>query len=500
MLVLGAAAFVLVLAGWVIYDVRRSSGWTLYPVDFNVYRDGGLIIRHIRPPYNPKLADPLYTWSRTALLSFTYTPFAAVSFAVVSFVPPFLDSRLEEAVNVVALVAAAWCTMRALGWTNRRVLFGGALLGAAAGLLTEPVFRTIYLGQINIVLMLMVIWDLTQPDTGRSRWWKGFLTGVAGGIKLVPLIFIPYLLITRRFRQAFMAIGGFAFTVLVGFALAPHDSADFWFNGLFIQDGRTGFPGWSGNQSLRGLITRLAGGIAAGTVPWLVLAVVVAVAGLVAAALLYRAWHEMLGLLMTALVGLLCSPISWDHHWVWVVPGMMAAGHYATVGWRSRRRVAGDGPGAFRHGRALALSCGALAVAGLLVFFPWPGRLWGVPVLSPGYFTWGLVWAAPNSRVAYFMQYGDQPWYQEYHWHHDLQMLAGNAYVLAGLGAFIVLCAAALTAARRSRATATTDLSPPLALAQRDRMHVEPLQRRIGHAFPRDHARDGAVAAARSCM
>jgi alpha-1,2-mannosyltransferase len=484
-LVVGATAFVLVLAGWIAYDARRSSGWTLYPVDFNVYRDGGLIIRHISPPYNPKLADPLYDWSRTSLLSFTYTPFAAISFAVVSFVPPFLDSRLEEAVNVVALVAAAWCTMRALGWTSRRVLFGGALLGAAAGMLTEPVFRTIYLGQINIILMLMIIWDLTQPDTRRSRWWKGFLTGVAAGVKLVPLIFIPYLLITRRFRQAFMAIGGFAFTVLVGFALAPRDSADFWFNGLFIQDGRTGFPGWSGNQSLRGLVTRLAGSIAAGTVPWLVLAVVVGVAGLVAAALLYRAGHEMLGLLMAALVGLLDSPISWDHHWVWVVPGMMAAGHYAAVGWRSWRRVpvgglasagglapvedltpSGTGPvrgavapggGVVRHGRALALSCGALAVAGLLVFFPWPGQLWGVPVLSPGYFTWGLVWAAPDSRVVDFMQYGDQPWYQEYHWHHDLQMLAGNAYVLAGLGAFIVLCAAALTAARRSRAAVNAD-------------------------------------------
>lgn len=460
MLVLGATAFVLVLAGWIAYDVRRSSGWTLYPVDFDVYRDGGLIIRHISPPYNPKLADPLYNWSRTALLSFTYTPFAAVSFALVSFVPPFLDSRLQEAVNVVALVAAAWCTMRALGWTSRRVLLGGALLGAAAGLLTEPVFRTIYLGQINIVLMLMVIWDLTQPDTRRSRWWKGFLTGVAGGTKLVPLIFIPYLLITRKFRQAFTAIAGFAFTVLVGFALAPHDSADFWFNGLFIQDGRTGFPGWSGNQSLRGLVTRLAGSIAAGTVPWLVLAVAVAVAGLAAAALLSRTGHEMLGLLMAALVGLLCSPISWDHHWVWVMPGMMAAAHYAADGWRSRRRDAAGGPGVIRHGRTLALSCGALVVAGLLVFFPWPGRLWGVPVLSPGYFTWGLVWAAPDSRVAYFMQYGDQSWYKEYHWHHDLQMLAGNAYVLAGLGAFVVLCAAALMAARRSRAAAAAHAAP----------------------------------------
>ena len=479
-LVVGVTAFLLVLAGWVAYDALHASGWTLYPVDFDVYRDGGLIVRHIRPPYNPELADPLYDWSRTALLSFTYTPFAAILFAVVSFVPTFLDSRLEELVNVAALVGTAWCTMRALGWTDRRVRLGGALLGAAAGMLTEPVFRTVYLGQINIVLMLMIIWDLTQPETRASRRWKGFLIGVAAGIKLVPLIFVPYLLLTRRFRQAFMAIAGFAFTVVVGFAVVPHDSADFWFNGLFVQDGRTGFPGWGGNQSLRGLVTRLAGSITAGTLPWLVVALVVGVVGLVCAALLYRAGHEMLGLLMTALVGLLDSPISWDHHWVWVVPGMMAAAHYAAVGWRSRRRVPGgdlalaDGdvglpgrtasrdaafPGgaALRHGKALALSCGFLVFAGLLVFAPWPGGLWGSPVAASGQFTWGLVWAAPNSRVLDFMEYGDQAWYQEYHWHDDLQILAGNAYVLAGLGAFVLLCAAAVTAARRSRAAAAAD-------------------------------------------
>jgi alpha-1,2-mannosyltransferase len=475
------SAFLLVLAGWIVYDARHASGWTLYPVDFDVYRDGGLIVRHISPPYNPALADPLYGWSRTALLSFTYTPFAAILFAVVSFVPAFLDSRLEELVNVAALVGTTWCTMRALGWTDRRVRLGGALLGAAAGMLTEPVFRTVYLGQINIVLMLMITWDLTQPETHASRRWKGFLTGVAAGIKLVPLIFVPYLLLTRRFRQAFMTIAGFAFTVVVGFAVVPHDSSDFWFKGLFVQDGRTGFPGWGGNQSLRGLTTRLAGSIAAGTLPWLVVALVVGVVGLVCAALLYRSGHEMLGLLMTALVGLLDSPISWDHHWVWVVPGMMAAAHYAAVGWRSRRRVPvgdlalmdGDAgvPGGmasggaassggaafprgavFRHGKALALSCGFLAFAGLLVFAPWPGRLWGTPVMTAGQFTWGLLWAAPNSRVLDYMQYGDKSWYQEYHWHHDLQILAGNAYVLAGLGAFVLLCAVAVTAARRSRA------------------------------------------------
>ena len=32
---------------------------------------------------------------------------------------------------------------------------------------TEPVLRTIYLGQVNLVLMALIIWDLGQPGPGQ---------------------------------------------------------------------------------------------------------------------------------------------------------------------------------------------------------------------------------------------------------------------------------------------------------------------------------------------
>jgi alpha-1,2-mannosyltransferase len=445
-LIVGAVAFALVLAAWVVYDARRSSGWTLYPVDLGVYRDGGLIVRHISPPYNAKLGSPLYDWGANTTTQFTYTPFAAVAFALISYVPPFLDSRLEEAVNLIALVGACWYTMRGLGYTSRRVKLGAALLGAAAGLLTEPVFRTVYLGQINIVLMLMIIWDLTLPDTPKTRRWKGIATGIAAGIKLIPLIFLPYLLITRKFRQAFLHLIGFVVTVVVGFLVIPGDSSDFWFHGLFIQDGRTGFAGWGGDQSLHGLITRLAGSLNAGTLPWLAACLVVTVVGLLAAAVLYRSGHSMLALLLTSLLGLLDSPISWDHHWVWVVPGMMVAAHYAVRAWQSSARMR-------------AIGCAATGLVLLLVFFPYPGRLWSLTTSGPGNFTWGLIWAAPNSRVITYIEKGDNPSYLEYHWH-GLQLLAGNAYVLAGLAMLVVICVAALRIERARRHSAAVTSEP----------------------------------------
>ena len=179
---------------------------------------------------------------------------------------------------MAALVAALWFTFGGLGYADRRVRLGATLLAAAATFWLQPVVRTIYLGQINLILMAAIMWDLTQPGPapraagaagGRAR-----ATGVAAGIKLVPLIFVPYLLVTRRFREAAATLAGFAATVAVGFAVLPHDSSQWWLHGMFLADGnRAGFMGWAGNQSLRAIVTRFAGSVAAGQAPWIAAAV-----------------------------------------------------------------------------------------------------------------------------------------------------------------------------------------------------------------------------------
>ena len=449
LLVVGAVAFAIVLGGWLIYSFNRAEWFTLYPVDLRVYRDGGLIVRQISPPYDSRLASPLYDWPvNNEALKFTYAPFAGLFFALVSWVPWWLLPRFTQVANVVFLLVAAWYTMVGLGYRDRRVRIGGALLGAAAGLLTEPVFRTIYLGQINLLLMAVLIWDLRQPD---GRRWKGIATGLAAGIKLVPLVFIPYLLLTRKFRTAAVALGGFAFTVVLGFVILPSDSKLWWLHGLFIQDGRTGFVGWGGNQSLRAITTRLAGSIAAADVPWVISVLAVTVGGLLCAAMLDRAGHSMLGLLTAALVGLLDSPISWDHHWVWVVPAMIVAGDYAVRAWHAGRRRG-------------ALGCGALAAALLLIFASWPGKLWSYPTTGAGNFTDGLIWAGPNTAVTKYVQFGDQPWFKEYHWA-GLQNLSGNAYVLTGIALLVLLAVVAIRSRGRIPGAAEEPAAPASASA-----------------------------------
>jgi alpha-1,2-mannosyltransferase len=399
--------------------------------DLVVYRNGGLIVRHVSPAYDAHRASPLYDWTGQNGVQFTYPPFAAVAFAVASVLPWTAMRWAMTLASLAALVLSLWLVFGTLGYRDRRAVRLGATLGVSAlALATEPVQQTLALGQVNLLLMLLVVADLLTGGApvpgGPTRWWHGFGIGIAAGVKLTPLIFIPYLLLVRRYRQAAAATGVFAATVALGYAILPRDSGTYWADGLVFKANRIVFLGTRGNQSLRGVLTRLAGSVDSGTLPWVAAAIVVVIAGLAAAALLYRAGQPVPAMLACALTGLLVSPLSWDHHWVWVAPGLALLAH---LGARARGLV-----------RSAWWAAGAVLFG---VFACWP-QLWDLSQsgLTPA----GLVWYGPGTYFAT----GDKPWYHEFHWH-GLQLLAGNSFVLAGLVALAALVVAAALSWPRGR-------------------------------------------------
>jgi alpha-1,2-mannosyltransferase len=440
LLTAGVAAFGLIMAGYVIFIETHPAQRWLVPVDLMVYRQGGEIALG-RIPVLQHLAYPLYGWPGSGL-KFTYTPFAALVFTILTIPVPLTLQEISLGVNIAALIATIWATLGGLGYRIGWARLGGTLLLASLLFWTEPVQRVLYLGQIELVLMALIMSDMCQPD---RRWLKGASIGVAAGIKIVPLVFIPYLILTRRFRQAAVATGTFVLTIVIGAIALPRDSRDWWLNGVLFRANRTGFVGWEGNQSLQGIITRLAGSVAAGQPIWWVAGFLVLVLGLTAAVLIDRAGHSLIGLLTCALTGLLFSPVSWDHHWVWIVPAVVVLVVY---GIRARLAV-----------RWIYLCGAALLVA---IFGAWPGFLWGQP-LDLGGFWMGLIWAPPNTSPGTFQALGDRPWYAEYHWH-GWELLAGNLYVLTGLALLLLVTASGVASAwkrtHQGRAGAPVAVSP----------------------------------------
>jgi alpha-1,2-mannosyltransferase len=331
--------------------------------------------------------------------SFTYPPFAAAVFGLASGGPEIVLKIAMISLSLIALAALVWLSVRAAGVKSRPEL---AFAAGALALLTQPVAYTLRLGEVNLLLAALIGADLLRRHDG--AWWQGIATGAAAGIKLTPLIFVAYLLVTRRIRAAFAALLAFAGTIAAGFVLLPGPSRSFWLQRVFLDQRRIGNSYNPANQSLTGMMARL-GGLPA-THSWKVTAALLTGAsGLAVAATLHRRGHRLAGLACCGITGVLVSPMSWTHHWVWVVPLLVAmaaaAGRRRSVTW------------------ALATVALFAAFSGLDPM-PWPGR-------HPGL----------------------------------VRILEGNLYVLCGLatlaGAALVLACGRRSARRRPGQTERAD-------------------------------------------
>jgi len=301
-----------------ILSVAARLAWTyLAPnganfVDLHVYVGGAAALDHPGTLYSYVYADQTPDFP----LPFTYPPFAAVVFYPLHLLPFGLVAFLWQVATMAALYGVVRISQRLMGVpadAGRRA----AMLWTAIAIWIEPLRSNFDYGQINVLLVLAVLWAVYT-----TRWWlSGLLVGVATGVKLTPAITAVYFLGVRRLGAAVFSAVVFLGTVVVS-VLVVGDQARYYFTDLLGDARRVGPIATSFNQSWRGAISRILGHDA-GYGP-LVLAAIAATA--VLAMLAWRALDgsDRLGkLLVVEFFGLLLSPISWTHHWVWLVPLMI---------------------------------------------------------------------------------------------------------------------------------------------------------------------------------
>ena len=300
----------------------------------------------------------LYSWYANPpqhLWPFTYTPLAAWLIAPLTRMSYQSATVLLVVATPLCAAVTAYAALRRLGAGNRTAHGLAPWLALIAVVALEPFPKTMEYAQVNAILMALVAVDLLLVPE-RSR-WRGVLSGLAAAIKLTPAVAILVLLARREWRAAAtMAGSAVGLTVLAGLA-APAESWEFFTSAMW-DPGRAGFADYSGNQNLKGAIAR---GLpeSAWNPTWAACSLLAVAAAWFLCRRLGRLQvtseaDDEGGLVLTLQVGvvmvlgLLVSPISWSHHWVWCLPALMSVGA-ATWRWRST-------------------ALGLAAIAGVLVF------------------------------------------------------------------------------------------------------------------------------------
>ena len=328
-----AAAAALYYAAWPLF------GHTPYRIDIDIYQMGGQAWLDGRPLYR---GDVLFHTPIGLNLPFTYPPLAAIVFCPFSWLHMPTASVAITLLTSALLILSTTLVLAGLDvWSTSAVVPGPAwlrrlwlavVISAGASIWLEPITSNFAFGQINVVLMTLVIADCVPR---RTPWPRGLLLGLGIALKLTPAVFLLYFLLRRDNRAALTALASFAGATLVGFALAWNDSWEYWTHTVLHTD-RIGETALNTDQNFAGALARLGLGEHDRFPLWVAACLLVLAATVWAMRRALRAGEPTVALVCVALFGLVVSPVSWSHHWVWVLPAVLVTWILA---WR-RRNVA----------------------------------------------------------------------------------------------------------------------------------------------------------------
>lgn len=327
--------------------------------------------------------NSLYDWYALPdykMYPFTYPPFGAWALSPLTWFDYETAARLM--IMAIALQTAVIVALvgRSLGWS-----WGSAFAIAPwAAILVqqclEPFTQSVGFAQVNTAMMALVMIDVAAPPSWKGR---GVASGLAAAIKLTPAIAVLIFLLRRQWRSAITMVATSLAVTLLSWVISPGESARFFFDAMWDPQ-RAGDAYYTSNQNLKGFVARalpentwsiawaITVALALVAAVWLCLRIQAAATSVVtphsasddaapgplnaatpatgvtvsaaSAALVAPAGDavelaasdavaapvlpENLATLLTAAVimtlGLLVSPITWSHHWVWGLASVVA--------------------------------------------------------------------------------------------------------------------------------------------------------------------------------
>lgn len=297
--------------------------------------------------------NSLYDWYALPdykMYPFTYPPFGAWALSPLTWFDYETAARLM--IMAIALQTAVIVALvgRSLGWS-----WGSAFAIAPwAAILVqqclEPFTQSVGFAQVNTAMMALVMIDVAAPDSWKGR---GVASGLAAAIKLTPTIAVLIFLLRRQWRSAITMVATSLAVTLLSWVISPGESTRFFFDAMWDPQ-RAGDAYYTSNQNLKGFVARalpentwsiawaIAVVLALVAAVWLCLRIQAAATSVVTPHVIYDdaapdavattpaapVLPENLATLLTAAVimtlGLLVSPITWSHHWVWGLASVVA--------------------------------------------------------------------------------------------------------------------------------------------------------------------------------
>ena len=307
-------------------------GLALLPLLAALYVAGTRIPGSVLWPWRPGMIDlEVYRRTGTLLLAgqdffsaeglpWIYPAFAAL-FTVPFALVPFEPAAVAWLVLCVAALAAVLHRLGLAGWRL-------SIATTVCVLFVEPVAETIGFGQLAIFLVAAAVLDsMPGPRVLRRRIGpEGWLVGVATAVKLTPAVVAAYNFFAGRRKPGVIAFVAFLAATGLAFVVLPAASLHYWGRLLAGDSGLNSGIVYATNQSVLGVWNRLLGEASRGG---LVASALVVALGVLAAVMVHRAGHRRLAICLAGVTSLLASPISWSHHYVWIVP-------LGVVLWQSR--------------------------------------------------------------------------------------------------------------------------------------------------------------------
>ncbi len=310
-------------ARWTWRSVLIALAWFLPPLGVGLWVAAVTIPGGSFDPWAPAMIDlDVYRRTGSMLLAgqdiyvaeglpWIYPPFAALFTVPLAIVPLGVAQVFWIALTVGLLMAMLY-RLGLSGWVL-------SVATTAAVLLAEPVRETLGFGQLGVLLVAAAVLD-SMPGRRifpRRLTPEGTWIGLATAVKLTPATVAAYQFFAGRRRPGLVAFFTFVAATGVGLLVLPAGSLHYWGGLLSGDSGINAGIIFKTNQSVMGAWARLFGELSKGG---LVLSAVMAVLGIAVAVLVHRAGHEALAICLAGLTSLLASPISWSHHYVWIVP------------------------------------------------------------------------------------------------------------------------------------------------------------------------------------